>query len=78
MSNKSIGREKLICQCLSLLPIEDFDCPLIDYGKYKLSTKSLLKIFVAAQLDQWSSYAHMEEKLEAYPKLRKELDIIES
>jgi hypothetical protein len=67
----------LICQCLSLLPMEDFECPLIDYGKYKLSTKSLLKTFVAAQLDQWSSYAHMEEKLEAYPKLRKELDITE-
>lgn len=64
----------LICQCLSLLPTEDFDCPLMDYGK-ELSTKSLLKIFVAAQLDQWSSYNHMEEKLRAYPKLRKELDI---
>ncbi|MBG9545016.1 hypothetical protein ABE29_20285 [Cytobacillus firmus] len=50
MSNKSIGREMLICQCLSLLPTEDFECPLIDYGKYKLSTKSLLKTFVAAQL----------------------------
>jgi hypothetical protein len=67
----------LICQCLSLLPTEDFDCPLIDYGKYKLTTKSLLKIFVAAQLDQWSSYTHMEEKLRAYPKLCKELDITE-
>ncbi|MFD1781760.1 IS4 family transposase [Fredinandcohnia salidurans] len=77
MSNKSIGREMLICQCLSLLPTEDFDCPLIDYGKYKLTTKSLLKIFVSAQLDQWSSYEHMVEKLEAYPKLRKELDITE-
>ena len=77
MNNKSIGREMLICQYLSLLPTEDFECPLIDYGKYKLSTKSLLKIFVAAQLDQWSSYAHMEEKLEAYSKLRKELDITE-
>ena len=76
MSNKSIGRQKLICQCLSILPTEDFDCPLIDYGK-KLTTTALLKIFVAAQLDQWSSYTHMEEKLEAYPKLRKELDITE-
>jgi hypothetical protein len=75
MNNKSIGREMLICQCLSLLPTEDFDCPLIDYGKYKLTTKSLLKIFVSAQLDQWSSYSHMEEKLRAYPKLRKELEI---
>ena len=50
---------------------------MIDYGKYKLSTKSLLKTFVATQLDQWSSNAHMEEKLEAYPKLRKEPDITE-
>jgi hypothetical protein len=75
LNNKSIGREMLICQCLSLLPTEDFDCPLIDYGKYKLTTKSLLKIFVSAQLDQWSSYGHMEEKLRAYPKLCEELDI---
>lgn len=65
----------LICQCLSLLPLEDFNYLPIDYGK-KLSTKSLIKIFVAAQLDQWSSYRHMEEKLEAYPKLcREELGI---
>lgn len=76
MSNKIIGRQKLICQCLSILPLEDFDCPLIDYGK-KLTTTALLKIFVAAQLDQWSSYTHMEEKLEAYPKLRQELEITE-
>ncbi|HEY2421611.1 MAG TPA: IS4 family transposase [Neobacillus sp.] len=74
MSNKSIGQEMLMCQCLAILPTEDFDCPLIDYGK-KLSTKALLKIFVAAQLDQWSSYSHIEEKLRAYPKLQEELDI---
>ncbi|AGK55353.1 IS4 family transposase [Bacillus sp. 1NLA3E] len=74
MNNKSIGQEILMCQCLSLLPTEDFDCPLIDYGK-KLSTKALLKIFVAAQLDQWCSYSHMEEKLRAFPTLRKEIGI---
>ena len=74
MTNKSLGREKLICQCLSILPTEDFDCPLIDYGK-KLTTKALLKIFIAAQLDQWSSYTHMEEKLRAHPELRKVLEI---
>jgi hypothetical protein len=77
MRKNSIGREMLICQCLSKLPTEDIDCPLIDYRKYKLSTKALLKIFVAAQLDQWGSYTHMEEKLNAYPKLRKELGITE-
>lgn len=64
-----------MCQCLSLLPMEDFDCPLIDYGMDKLSTKSLIKIFVAAQLDHWSSYEHIEEELRAYPELRKEIDI---
>lgn len=75
MNKKSIGREMLICQCLSLLPTEDFDCPLIDYRNYKLTTKSLIRIFVSAQLDQWSSYDHMEDKLRAYPKLCKELGI---
>jgi hypothetical protein len=75
MSKKIIGREMVICQCLSLLPTGDFDCPLIDYGKYKLTTKSLLKTFVSAQLDKWSSYSHMEEKLRAYPKLREEIGI---
>lgn len=74
MSTKSIGREMLICQCLSLLPMEDFDCPLMDYG-YEISTKSLIKIFVAAQLDQWSSYSHMIEKLGAYKKMRREVGI---
>ncbi|GAE37716.1 IS4 family transposase [Halalkalibacter akibai] len=74
---KSIGRNMVICQCLSLLPTEDIECPLLDYGKQKLTTKSLMKVFVAAQLDQWSSYEHMEEKLRAYPKLRQEIGISE-
>lgn len=77
MNKKSIGREMLICQCLSLLPTEDFDCPLMDYRNYKLSTKALIKTFVSAQLDQWSSYSHIEEKLQAYPKLREEIGIEE-
>lgn len=73
--SKSIGRQTLICQCLSSLPLEDFNCPLMDYDYDKLSTKALLKIFVAAQLDKWSSYPQFEEKLDAYPKLKKELDL---
>ncbi|WP_096189677.1 IS4 family transposase [Evansella halocellulosilytica] len=77
MNKKIIGREMLICQCLSLLPSEELDCPLLDYGNYKLSTKALLKILVSAQLDHWDSYRHMEEKLEAYPKLREEIGIKE-
>lgn len=72
---KSIGRETRIWQCLSILPMEDFECSLIDCRNYMLITKSLFKIFVAAQLDQWESYGAMEEKLRAHSKLRKELDI---
>ncbi|MGJ7922766.1 hypothetical protein [Neobacillus sp. LXY-4] len=75
--SKSIGRETLICQCLSLLPMDDFNCLLLDYQYDKLSTKALLKTFVAAQLDKWSSYPQFEEKLRAYPKMRKELGITE-
>lgn len=71
---KSIGHEMLICQCLKLLPTEHLRCPLRDYGK-KLTTESLIKIFVAGQLDQWSSYSHMEEKLFAHPELREELNL---
>lgn len=75
MLKKSIGRKPLICQCLSYLPLEDFDCPLIDYRNYKLTTKSLIKIFVSAQLGQWTSYEDIEVKLRAYPELHKELNI---
>jgi hypothetical protein len=72
--SKSIGHEMLICQCLKLLPTEHLRCPLRDYGK-KLKTESLIKIFVAGQLDQWNSYSHMEEKLFAHPTLRDELGL---
>lgn len=74
--SKSIGQNMLICQCLSRLPIEGLDCPLLNYGK-KMSEASLIKIFTAAQLDSWSSYEHMEEKIRAYPDLSKELDVKE-
>lgn len=67
---KSIEQNRVIRQCLSLLPTEEFSCPLLNYGYNKLSTEALLKLFVAAQLDQWESYAEMEEKLRAHPELR--------
>lgn len=75
MNKKNIGQNMVIRQCLSLLPTEEFSCPLIDYGKQKLTTEALFKIFVTAQLDGWSSYAEMEEKLRAYPELCKDLHL---
>ncbi|MDT8863104.1 IS4 family transposase [Alkalihalobacillus sp. MEB130] len=69
---KSIVNVMLIRQCLSLLPLEKFACPLMNYGK-KLGADALIKIFVSAQLGKWESYEDMEEKLRAYPDLRKDL-----
>ncbi|MBU8906688.1 hypothetical protein [Desertibacillus haloalkaliphilus] len=57
MNKKSIGQEMVIRQCLFLLPTIEFSYPLMDYGKYKLFTEAMLRIFVAAQLDGWASYA---------------------
>ena len=72
--SKSIGQDMLICQTLSKLPLEDLECPLHNYRK-KLSDASLIKVFTAAQLDDWSSYEHMEEKIRAHPELSKELGV---
>jgi hypothetical protein len=75
MTKKIIGRKPLISQCLAQLPLDDFNCPLIDYRNYKLTTKSLIKIFVSAHLGQWNSYEEIEEELRAHPELREELNI---
>jgi len=73
MDNKTIFHKKVICQCLSTLPMED-STPL-DYRMKKLKTDALVKIFVAAQLGEWESYADMEEKIRANKALREFLDL---
>ena len=75
MDNNSIRQEKVMSQCLSHLPLEDFRSPLLDYGLKKLSTESLLKTFVAAQLGRWESYSDMEEKIRASSDLQKSLGL---
>ncbi|WP_371069882.1 IS4 family transposase [Sediminibacillus sp. JSM 1682029] len=68
MRGYSIGHKQLISQCLSMLPTENFSDPLVNYEYNKLSVDALMKVFVAAQLDKWESYADMEEKLQANPE----------
>ncbi|WP_033826646.1 IS4 family transposase [Bacillus andreraoultii] len=75
MSKKSIGHKKVICQCLSILPTDEFACPLLNYDYDKLSVDSLLKIFVAAQIGKWESYADIEEKIRSDKKLREALNL---
>ncbi|MDY0410358.1 hypothetical protein [Paracerasibacillus soli] len=73
--NKSIGHKQLISQSLSILPTESFSCPLLNYGYDKLSVDALMKIFVAAQLDNWQSYEEMEEKLRANPEFCQSINL---
>lgn len=61
MSKKSIGHKKLVSQCLSLLPTEEFECPLLNYEYDKLKTDALFKVFVVAQLKKCESYGEIEE-----------------
>src|SRR5690625_290059 len=75
MRNKSIGHKQLISQCLSVLPTDSFSCPLLNYGYDKLSVDALLKVFVAAQLDDWQSYEEMEEKLRANPEFCQSINL---
>jgi hypothetical protein len=77
MNKKIVGQDRVIRQCLSLLPTDKFACPLINYRNYKLKTDTLLKIFVTAQIEGWASYSEMEEKIRAYPELREELKLDE-
>lgn len=75
MCNKSIGHKQLISQCLSVLPTEVFSSPLLNYGYDKLSVDALMKIFVAAQLDNWESYEEMEERLRANPEFCESINL---
>lgn len=72
---KSIGHKKVISQCLSMLPSEEFSCPLFNYGKEKLSTEALMKIFVVAQFNRWESYKEIETRLKAEPAFQKALGL---
>ena len=57
------------------LPTEVFSSPLLNYGYDKLSVDALMKIFVAAQLDNWQSYEDMEEKLRANPEFCESINL---
>lgn len=67
--------KSVISQCLALLPTEELACPLLNYDMKKLSTEQLVKIFVAAQLDNWKSYPEFEIKMRAYQDLMKDIGI---
>lgn len=75
MTKKSIGHKNVISQCLSILPTDDFACPLLNYDFDKLKVDSLFKIFITAQLANCESYSDIEEKIRADKQFRKSLNL---
>jgi hypothetical protein len=75
MNKNNIIHQSVIRQCLSLLPTEEFSCPLLNYDQKKLKADSLIKIFVAAQLGNWEFYSDIEEKLQADRELLESLHL---
>ncbi|WP_100333264.1 IS4 family transposase [Bacillus alkalisoli] len=70
-----LTQETLLRQCLSLLPTENLSCPLFNYHNKKLTTEALIKIFVTAQLDKWSSYNEFSIKMRANKDLMDYIDV---
>lgn len=74
MTEIILEHDSVVSQCLSLLPLEEVTCPLLDYRFTKLKTRDLIQIFVAAQLGKWESFNDMEEKIRAIPSIRKDFN----
>ncbi|WP_189007192.1 IS4 family transposase [Paenibacillus marchantiophytorum] len=62
-----------IRQCLSLLPLEDFSAPCLDYGVRKLNSVGLMKVFIIAQLCKWEDLRRIQLEVEADPLLQQEI-----
>lgn len=63
MDNHSIPNDNVFRKILSLLPFEKFSSAFLDTGVKKLTTVNLLRICIAMQLGNWSSYAETEERI---------------
>jgi Transposase DDE domain. len=58
----------VIRQWLSLLPINVLDRTLFDRYAKKLTIMKTILIFLAAQLNRWSSYEEIENQIHAHPQ----------
>lgn len=71
----SVSDNQVVRQCLSLLPLQDFAAPILDYRKQKLTTVNVLKIFVAAQLLKWPSLDCIEKQIRYDEHLQAEFGV---
>ncbi|WP_261130418.1 hypothetical protein [Bacillus sp. Marseille-Q3570] len=65
MDNISVSNQSVFRKCLALLPFESFTSAYLDWGVKKLTTPNLMRICVATQLGNWSSYTEIEEQIRA-------------
>jgi hypothetical protein len=63
MDNHSIPNHNVFRKLLSLLPFEKFSSGYLDTGVKKLTTVNLLRICIAMQVGNWSSYSEAEEQI---------------
>ncbi|UMV50120.1 IS4 family transposase [Paenibacillus macerans] len=71
----NVKAKTVICQLISLLPIDVHQRLLFDHYTKKLTTMKAIMLFINAQLKQWSSYGEMEIALRAEPKLQQLLQL---
>lgn len=71
----SVLDNQVVRQCLSLLPLQDFVAPILDYRKQKLTTVNVLKIFIAAQMLKWPSLDFIEKQIRSDVHLQAEFGI---
>ncbi|QNK56829.1 IS4 family transposase [Paenibacillus sp. PAMC21692] len=58
----SVSDKQVVRQCLSLLPLQDFVAPFLDYRK-QFKTVQLLKLFITGQLLNWDSLRTIESAI---------------
>jgi hypothetical protein len=71
----SVTDKQTTRQCLSLLPLQDFVAPILDYKKQKLKTVNALKIIITAQLLGWSSLEYIEQQIRSDPQFHAEFGL---
>lgn len=70
----SVSDKQVVRQCLSLLPLQDFIMPFLDYRK-QLKTVNLLKIFITGQLLNWDSLRTMESAIRSDEEYQAEFQV---
>lgn len=70
----SVLDKQVFRQCLSILPLQDFIAPFLDYRK-QIKTVNLLKIFIAGQLLNWDSLRTIESAIRSDEEYQAEFQV---